>query len=264
MEKGKAELIIEKMRNSLEGAQTVPLSSGKVMVSKDDFILLLDELEELLESELKNYREVTDKRAKLINDAKKEAENILYEAEKSASRIRVTKRIGGEVPSFRQSELSRNEKMALRTANDIYAASLIYTDEMLTEVDNLFSDAYRTIEEECNKMTKGLKAKLDKISENREELMGSLNELSKNDRYSQILEIGQLLANELYHEREKAREREKEKSYQLEFKFDEEPEENPKPKIEINPDRTPVKIDADRKKDTAIPVVKKVEEGDGE
>ena len=35
--------------------------------------------------------------------------------------------------------------------------------------------------------------------------MGNLKELSKEERYAQILEVGQLLSNELYDERNKAR-----------------------------------------------------------
>ena len=43
------------------------------------------------------------------------------------------------------------------------------------------------------------------IEENKAELMSSLHELSTEERYSQILELGQLLSNELYIERMKAR-----------------------------------------------------------
>ena len=43
------------------------------------------------------------------------------------------------------------------------------------------------------------------IEANKAELMSSLHELSAEERYSQILELGQLLSNELYIERMKAR-----------------------------------------------------------
>lgn len=260
MEKGRAEIILDKLRTSVEGAQNVPLSSGKVMINKDDFLLLIDNLEDILADELRVYREVTDKRAKIITDARKEAEDIIYEAEKSASRIRVTKRKDDEVPDFKQSDLTKSEKMALRTANDIYAASLIYTDEMLTEVDHLINNAYDTIEQEYQRMKQMLKSRIAGISENKAELMSSLNELSKNDRYSQILEISQLLANELYHEREKARRKELEKEYQLEIRFDDEisgssEEDKAKKRPPINPDRTEVKIEVKKNPEPAIKII---------
>lgn len=223
MEKGRAEIILDKLKEEVENAQSVPLSSGKVMISRDDFLLLLHNLEDNLKHELQVYREVTDKRAKIVNDAKKEAEEIIYEAEKSASRIRVTKQRHTDVPVFKQSDLTKNEKMALRTANDIYAASLIYTDEMLTEVDHLLHNAYSLLEQEYGKMMEMMQTRIAEISNNKEELVTSLNDLSKNDRYGQILEISQLLANELYHERELARMKEIENSRQMKIHFDDEP-----------------------------------------
>ncbi len=270
MEKGRAEIILDRLRNCIQDAQNVPLSSGKAMINRDEVLFLIDSLEDILADELRVYREVTDKRAKILTDARKEAEEIVQEAEKNASRIRVTKRREDEVPGFKQSDLSKPEKMALRTASDIYAASLIYTDEMLTEVDHLISNAYDTIEQEYQRVQQILKKKITGISENKAELMSNLNELSKNDRYSQILEISQLLANELYHEREKARSREKEKEYQLEIQFDEEgkpeqaedrsvpakkQEEKTKKRPPINPDRTEVKIELKKPKEPGIKVM---------
>ena len=43
------------------------------------------------------------------------------------------------------------------------------------------------------------------VAENKAELMGNLKELSKEERYAQILELGQLLSNELYDEKNKVK-----------------------------------------------------------
>ena len=102
----------------------------------------MDNVSEVVISELNACREVNDKRARIIKEAKDEAEEILYQAERTSSRIRVTKRSKNEPPAFRAGDLDSDEKKALRTASDIYAASLIYTDEMLTEVDHLVADCY--------------------------------------------------------------------------------------------------------------------------
>ena len=149
---GRTSQIIHRLINSIENGQSVPLSTGKVMVNKDEMLLMLRELESVMEGELKVYRDVNDRKGKIITDAKKEAEDIIYEAEQTASRIRVTKRVSTIGGGFRADKLDNEDKMALRTATDIYAASLIYTDEMLTEVNDLLSQAYDYVNKQYGRM----------------------------------------------------------------------------------------------------------------
>ncbi len=221
MDKGRTEIIIEKLIDSVENGQSVPFGAGKVAVNRDETIMMLRELESIVNGELKMYREFNDRKGKIINDAKKEAEEIIYEAEQTASRIRVTKRMSTIGTAFKAESLDKEEKQALRTAHDIYAASLIYTDEMLTEVNDVVAQAYDLVANQYGIMINTLQEKAELIAKNKAELMGSLKELSKEDRYTQILELGQLLSNELYYERMKARAMEEEGSYQMEMMFEE-------------------------------------------
>ncbi len=209
METGRTERILEKLTEMIEEGQNVPLAPGKIMVNKDEAVLLIKELENIIQGEQKIYREVNDRRGKIINDAKKEAEDIIYEAEQTASRIRVTKRVSSVGSAFREEKLGDDEREALRTAGDIYAASLIYTDEMLTEVNDVVAQAYDLVSKQYGRMVETLEEKARLIAENKAELMESLKELSKEERYTQILDLGQLLSYELYNERAKARNEEK-------------------------------------------------------
>ncbi len=243
MEKDRSVAIIDEIRKRVVEGQNFPLQPSKVVLAREELIDLLDSLEGTVREELKAYREVTDRRAKILNDAKKEAEKILYEAEKSASRIRVTKRREGEPMNFSPAEMNAEEKKALRTAGDIYAASLIYTDEMLTEVDHLLADAYDKLDQEYKLMQGMLQAKKEAISENKAELLRSLNSLTKEDRYAQIMELSQLLSVELYREKEKQRAIEREKASQMEIQFDLEGSDTEAAENipGFNSDRTPVK-----------------------
>ncbi len=221
MDKGRTEIIIEKLIDSVENGQSVPFGAGKVAVNRDETIMMLRELESIVNGELKMYREFNDRKGKIINDAKKEAEEIIYEAEQTASRIRVTKRMSTIGTAFKAESLDKEEKQALRTAHDIYAASLIYTDEMLTEVNDVVAQAYDLVANQYGIMINTLQEKAELIAKNKAELMGSLKELSKEDRYTQILELGQLLSNELYYDRMKASAMEEDGSYQMEMMFEE-------------------------------------------
>ena len=243
MEKDRSVAIIDEIRKRVVEGQNFPLQPSKVVLAREELIDLLDSLEGTVREELKAYREVTDRRAKILNDAKKEAEKIIFEAEKSASRIRVTKRRDGEPLNFSPAEMDAEEKKALRTAGDIYAASLIYTDEMLTEVDHLLADAYDKLDQEYKLMQGMLQAKKEAISENKAELLRSLNSLTKEDRYAQIMELSQLLSVELYREKEKQRAIEREKASQMEIQFDLEGSDTEAAENipGFNSDRTPVK-----------------------
>ena len=158
IEKGRTDQIIEQLIDSVENGQNVPFAPGKVSVNKEETIRLLRELENIVQGELKIYREVNDRKGKILTEAKKEAEEILTQAEQNASRIRVTKRMS-TLPAFHPGDLEPEDREALRTAGDIYAASLIYTDEMLTEVNDLLADSYDLVKQQYAKMVETLEEK---------------------------------------------------------------------------------------------------------
>lgn len=248
MQKERTQQIIDRMLNMVTNGQSAPLSSSKVIVPREEMTRLLRELSDTMETELKNYREITDKRAKILNAAKKEAEDIIYEAEQTASRMRISKRSTNVAP-LRMEELPKKDQKALEQANEIYAASVIYTDEMLTEVDELVKNAYSSIKDQYEAVLRDLKNKSKIIAQNKQELMNDLHDLEKEDRYQQIVEISQLLSNELYIERKKAKSEEHIDSIQLEFKFEQETE-------------TKEKEEKEEKKEE--PVLKKQEEPEKE
>ena len=199
-EKSRTKDIIDRLQSILNTASPVPLASGKVPIYKDEVQSLLTELASQIEIELKTYHEVNDRKGKIINEAKKEAEKIIYEAEHSASRMRVNKRTTNVAP-IHYEELSEEERDALSNANEIYGASLIYTDEMLTEVNELIETAYQNIQTDYQNILQDMEQKMNIIAANRAELMDGLQEMDVADRSQQIIEIGHLLSDELYNAR---------------------------------------------------------------
>lgn len=261
-QKGRAELLLQGLKNRINDAPSATFNSDKAVLDRKELTNLVDKISEVVAQELKVYREVTDKKARIISAAKEEAEEILYQAERSATRIRVTKRRPDEPPAFKAVDLTKEEKQSLRTASDIYAASLIYTDEMLTEVNHLVEDSYERIEQEYARMRSTLRQKIEDIAENKSELMGNLNSLKANDRYSQILELSELLSVELFRERQKAMAREREDRAQMRLDLFEDETgvkvENARPPI--SPDRTAVKINQTKNDDLGIAVMDRSDE----
>ncbi len=262
-QKGRAELLLEGLKTRIKDAPSQTMHQENAVLDREELLRLVENISEVVKNELNTYREVNDKRARIIKEAKEEAEEILYQAERTASRIRVTKRKDTEPPSFRASDLEKDEKDSLRMASDIYAASLIYTDEMLTEVDHLVADSYEKIEQEYARMRSTLRQKIEDIAENKAELMSNLNGLKANDRYAQILELSDLLSVELYNERQKAMAREREERAQMRFILNEDEEtevkqDNARPPI--SPDRTAVKIEQESKGGLEIEIMDRSDE----
>lgn len=198
-QKGRTEQILDRLQEMINNGQGA-LTPGKVSLPKEELSRLILELSLTMETELKQYREITDKRAKVLKEAKKQADDIIYEAEQSASRIRVSGR-KTDVAPVRMKDLSETERRSLDNANEIYAASLIYTDEMMAEMQDVIEDAYEKITASYEHAIADLKEKSEIIAANRQELMSDLKSMEKEDRYQQIMEIGQLLSEELYHAR---------------------------------------------------------------
>lgn len=201
-DKSRSKEIIQSMQNILDSASSVPLSQGKVSIYKEEMQTLLTELATQMDIELKTYHEVNDRRGKIISEAKKDAERIILEAEQTASRMRVSKSATGVSP-LDISKLNQEELDSLSNANEIYGASLIYTDEMLTEVSEMIETAYQNIRGDYEIVMQVMEEKLNTINSNRNELMTSLQEMDGAERSQQILEIGQLLSSELYRSRMK-------------------------------------------------------------
>jgi hypothetical protein len=138
---------------------------------------------------------------------------------------------------------------------------------MLMELNESVRQAYNMISSETDRVLDSLRQKSEIIEQNKRELMEGLMEMKKQERYADILEISQLLANELYYEKNKVKEEEEQTQpeenelVQWEFDFEEKKEENP---IKVKASRTPVKLEDpfDKKNeviDSAFQVAKELE-----
>lgn len=229
MENGKAKQLLDRIQNLVDNGQNVPFAAGKVLIDGEEILEIVEELKTTIDLELKAYHEITDKRSKIIKEAEQEAEEIIVEAEETASRIRLSKPSPLAVDRKVRS-LNKQDRQALRTANEIYAASIIYTNEMLMEINETVNQAYNLISMENERVLDSLRKKSEIIENNKRELMEGLMDMKKQERYADILEISQLLANELYYEKNKAKEADEgepdePEMVQWEFDFDEKKEE---------------------------------------
>lgn len=264
MENGKAKQLLDRIQDLVGDGQNVPFAAGKVLVNKEEVLEIVEELKTTIDLELKAYHEITDKRSKIIKEAEQEADEIIAEAEEAASRIRLSKPSPLYVDRKVKS-LGKQDRQALRTANEIYAASIIYTNEMLMEINETVNQAYNMISMESDRVLESLRKKSEIIENNKKELMEGLMDMKKQERYADILEISQLLANELYYEKNRSKEEAQKDNggepemVQWEFDFDEKKEQEP---IRVKASREPVRARETMQEDSSIHVIRDDEDDD--
>ena len=81
------EEVISTLYEMIQDARSVPLSGDKCMVERDKVLDLLDEISNQLPGELKQARTIVESRGEVINNAKREAENILKQAQAQARQM---------------------------------------------------------------------------------------------------------------------------------------------------------------------------------
>ena len=97
--------IITSLYNLIQDAWSLPLGAEKCVVERDKVLDLLDEISNQLPSELKQAKTIVESRNEVITNAKREAENILKQAEERA-RLLVS-----ENEVYKQAQLESRELM---------------------------------------------------------------------------------------------------------------------------------------------------------
>ena len=78
------EEVISTLYEMVQDARGLPLGVDKCIVERDKVLDLLDEISNQLPGELKQARTIVESRSEVINNAKREAENILKQAQAQA------------------------------------------------------------------------------------------------------------------------------------------------------------------------------------
>ncbi len=81
------EEIVSALYEMIQDARSMPLSSEKCIVERDRVLDMLDEFSNMLPGELKQAKTIVESRSEVINNAKREAENILKQAQAQARQL---------------------------------------------------------------------------------------------------------------------------------------------------------------------------------
>ena len=81
------EEVISTLYDMIQDAWSLPLGAEKCVVERDKVLDLLDEISNQLPGELKQAKTIVESRNEVITNAKKEAENMMKQAEQRARQL---------------------------------------------------------------------------------------------------------------------------------------------------------------------------------
>ena len=143
-------------------------SQDRIIVNKQEMFGLIDRLNASIYEIMEEYELTKQSRDKAEREHKKQGDKIIWDAS--------------------------------RKAEDIYAASVMYTDEALNHIQAIMDESTEQIRQVQNEMLKGLEEKKQIVRTNQLELKSQLQDLLDTEKYLSLIE-----------ERNKEIEREKEK-----------------------------------------------------
>ncbi|MFU0826880.1 MAG: V-type ATP synthase subunit E [Lachnoclostridium sp.] len=186
------EQLIEDIYEFIESCRMQPLSTTKVIVPKDELYDLLDELRLRTPDEIKRYQKIISNRDAIIADAEEKAASIIAEAgEKAHSLINEHEIMqqayeqANEIVNKATAEAERIIAEANNDANQIRAGALAYTEEMLSDVENILTNAYESTKAKYENLLSALKGNLDIVINNRNELANTTQEYTAENTESE-------------------------------------------------------------------------------
>ena len=129
--------IIGALYDLVQDARSMPLAADKCIVERDKVLDMLDEIIAQLPVELKQARTIVESRSELINQARREAEAILRQAQEQAKQL-VTQE------AIYQEARRRSEELVGQTQNRINQLRKVgneYMDESLRQTEEVIAKA---------------------------------------------------------------------------------------------------------------------------
>lgn len=135
--------IIGTLYDLIQDARSMPLSADKCIIERDHVLDMLDEIIAQLPGELKQSRTIVESRNELINQARREAEGIIRQAQEQANQLVAKENIYNEAKR-------RSEELVLQTQtriNQIQKAGYSYLDESLRQTEESMAQALNEVRE---------------------------------------------------------------------------------------------------------------------
>ena len=152
----KMERILKQIHVVLAEGETVPEKPGKVLVDRDEVFSVLEQLNVIVNDMMEEYELTSQAREMAQRRSEKKGEEMI---------ARVTSQ-----------------------ADDVYAASLIYTDEALAGIQRLMTDALAASRRIWSQVTENIEKEQRRVREDQMELREQLQDFKDSNKYITMIE----------------------------------------------------------------------------
>lgn len=134
--------LLDKLDSYLSECPRVPLV-GKLLVDEDEVFRLIDDIRAALPQEVEQARWLLKERERILADARKEAEEIIKDAQGQIATI------ASESVIVREARLQADDLLqrAREVARQITVGSRQYADEMMLKVERVLSEVLEAVRE---------------------------------------------------------------------------------------------------------------------
>ena len=139
--------IISALYDLIQDARAMPLASDKCIIERDKALDMLDEIIAQMPVELKQARTIVESRNELIGQARREAENVIREAQEKADQMVKQEAIYQEAKRQRREMVAQTQsRMA-----ELRKASNDYMDDALRRTEEAIAISLEDVRDTRNK-----------------------------------------------------------------------------------------------------------------
>ena len=131
----------------VQDAWSLPLGAEKCVVERDKVLDLLDEISNQLPGELKQAKTIVESRNEVITNAKREAENILKQAEQRAKQM-ISRE---EVVKQAEQQAAEMMKAAQQKIKELRQVTNDYVDDAMKRTEDAIAQALSEVRESRSK-----------------------------------------------------------------------------------------------------------------
>jgi vacuolar-type H+-ATPase subunit H len=158
--------LLDELEEIIDESRSVPFSSGKVSVNKDDILEIITDIRNKLPNEIKQSKWILEERNKILADSEREAEEMIKKAEEHMNQLidehEVTKKAYENAD-----EIVEKGK---QTSKTMRIGAVEYTDGILMDTQDRLKELQHSIAEQQNLLNEFINQSLDILYENRQEL----------------------------------------------------------------------------------------------
>lgn len=171
------EQIISDIEEYIDSCKSQALSKGKIIVDKEEISELLEELREKTPEEIRRYQKIIANRDAILSDAQAKADAILAQAQIQTNELVSEHQImqqayaqANEVVSIATNQAQEILDKATEDANNIRTAAIEYTDNLLSNLENIVSHSIETSKSQYEGLLSSLQDCYSIVKANRDEL----------------------------------------------------------------------------------------------